>query len=106
MMKVLHISLIASLLFFQEQQSLASGAREYFNYELKDGPRVVYRGQTNDLYRRGGEHWRDGKEFTHMRKIGKSKTKKGALKAEKASLETYRKSHGGLNPKYNQTNHG
>ncbi len=106
MTKAIHLSLIASLFFFQEQSCFASGDRDFYNYELKDGYRVVYRGQTNDLYRRGMEHLRDGKRFTHMRKIGNAKTREGALRAEKASLKIYRKSHGGQNPKYNQTNHG
>jgi hypothetical protein len=52
------------------------------------------------------EHGRDGKKFTHMRIEGKAKTLRGALKAEKKSLETYRKNHGGKNPKYNKTDHG
>lgn len=105
-MKIIHMSLIASLFLFQEQSCLASGPRDHYNYELKDGPKVVYRGQTNDLFRREKEHSRDGKEFTHIRKIGKAKTEKGARKAEKASLSTYRKNHSGHNPKYNRTNHG
>lgn len=94
------------MLLSQGQNCLASGARDFYNYELKDGYTVVYRGQTNDLYRRKGEHLRDGKEFTHMKKIGNAKTLEGALKAEKESLKTYRKSHGGQNPKYNKTDHG
>ena len=106
MIKIIHLSLILSLFLFQEQSCLASGSRDYCNYELKDGYRVVYRGQTNNLRRRAQEHLRDGKNFTHMKKIGNAKTKKGALKAEKASLKTYRESHGGNNPKYNRTNHG
>lgn len=106
MIKVRHIALLTSLLFSQEQSSLASGARENFNYELKSKNTIVYRGQTNDLNRRMAEHRRDGKKFTHMRKIGNAKTRAGALEAEKKLLDTYRKSHGGRNPKYNETNHG
>lgn len=105
-MKIIHISLIVSLFLLQEPNCLASGSREYYNYELKDGNTVVYRGQTNNLRRRALEHLRDGKEFTHMNKIGNAKTRKGALKTEKKSLKTYRKNHGGYNPYYNQTDHG
>lgn len=100
------MSLILSLLIFQEQTCLGSGPRNSYNYELKDGHRVVYRGQTNNLRRRAKEHLRDGKKFTHIRKIGNAKTKEGALKTEKTSLQSYRKGHGGNNPKYNKTNHG
>jgi hypothetical protein len=105
-MKIIHMSLIASLFLLQEQSCLASGARDHYNYELKDGRTVVYRGQTNDLSRREKEHSRDGKKFTHIRKVGNAKTENGARKAEKESLSAYRKSHSGHNPRYNRTNHG
>jgi predicted GIY-YIG superfamily endonuclease len=106
MIKVIHLSLITSLCLFQEQNCLAGGSREHYNYELKDGSKTVYRGQTNDLNRREKEHLRDGKKFTHIKQVGHAKTKKGALKAEKESLKTYRKNHRGENPKYNKTDHG
>ena len=103
MTKVMYPFLIAS--FFLQGQSCLASARDHFNYDLKDGHRVVYQGQTNDLKRREMEHRQD-KKFTHMIKKGHAKTEAGALKAEKAGLATYRKSHGGQNPKYNQTKHG
>jgi len=107
MKKALYISLsIISLFYAQEYSSLAGNPREYYNYELKDGRKIVYKGQTNDLKRRESEHERDGKKFTHMRKVGNAKTYEGALKAEKQSLKQYRNGHGGKNPKYNQTDHG
>ena len=80
--------------------------REYYNYELKQHGRVVYRGQTNDLDRREKEHKRDGKKFTHLKKVGRAKTYEGVRKTETKSLKTYRENHKGKNPKYNQTNHG
>ncbi|MBY0500941.1 MAG: GIY-YIG nuclease family protein [Alphaproteobacteria bacterium] len=107
MKKILYISALISVLYAQAYDCLASGsARESFNYELKYGRTVVYRGQTNNLRRRESEHLRDGKKFTHMRKIGKAKTNQGAREAEQRFLEAYRKSHNGQNPKYNQTDHG
>ncbi len=107
MKKILYISALTSVLYSQAYDCLAStSSRESYNYELKQGRIVVYRGQTNNLNRRESEHLRDGKKFTHMRKIGKAKTAQGARKAEQRFLEQYRRSHNGNNPKYNQTDHG
>ncbi|MBY0293512.1 MAG: GIY-YIG nuclease family protein [Alphaproteobacteria bacterium] len=106
MKKIACMSVLISLLHSQDYSCLASSSRESYNYELKRGLTVVYRGQTNNLQRRESEHLRDGKVFTHMKKIGKAKTRAGALKLEKKSLESYRKSHKGENPKYNKTDHG
>ena len=106
MKKLGYIPLLISLMYSQEYCSVASGAREYYNYELKKHSTVVYRGQTKDPHGRKSAHIRDGKQFTHMVVKGNAKTRQGALKAEKKSLQTYRKSHGGKNPKYNKTNHG
>lgn len=106
-MKLLvHSFLVAASLVYQDSQCLASDPRDHYNYELKRGRKVVYRGSTNDLERREQEHARDGKKFTHMRKVGRAKTRKGALSSEEKSLKRYRKNHGGRNPQYNQTNHG
>lgn len=106
MKKAVYVSALISTLYSQEHACLASGPREFFNYELKVSKTVVYRGQTNNLNRRRSEHLRDGKQFTHMRKVGKAKTLEGALKAEKESLKKYRQTHNGKNPKYNRTDHG
>jgi len=84
----------------------AFSQRDYYNYELKRGATVVYRGQTNDPQRRQVEHLRDGKDFTHMRVLGNAKTRQGALNQERKDLATYRRSHNGENPEYNQTDHG
>lgn len=106
MKKLTSIVIAVSILSFQSSISFSSDIRDYFNYELKDGHKVVYRGQTNDLYRRTLEHARDGKIFTHIKKVGNAKTLAGSIKAERKALATYRKNHKGQNPKYNQTNHG
>ena len=105
MKKIAYAFALTSLLYSQEYGCIAFDLRDSYNYELKQGNRVVYRGQTNDLERRESEHLRDGKKFTHMKKIGKAKTHSGALKTEKESLKKYRKSHKGKNPIYNKTDH-
>lgn len=106
MKSLVYSLLVLASLVCQDSRCLASDARDYYNYELKRGHKVVYRGSTNDLERREQEHARDGKKFTHMKKLGKAKTKRGAFSSEEKSLKTYRKNHGGRNPEYNKTNHG
>lgn len=106
MKKIIFSILTVSSLLFQGEVCFASQARDFYNYELKRGHQVVYRGTTNDLERREGEHRRAGKDFTHMNKVGIAKTEQGARAAERQSLETYRRSHQGRNPEYNRTNHG
>ena len=80
--------------------------RNIYNYNLKVGRRVVYKGTTNNPERRFEEHVEDGKRFTHMQVIGRAKTSKGASKEETRQLRSYRKNHSGNNPKYNKTNNG
>jgi hypothetical protein len=79
--------------------------RDYKKYELKNGHEVVYRGITNDLARRGTEHSKD-KNFTSMKQVGRACSEQSARNWEQNSLETYRKNHGGENPKYNKTKNG
>jgi len=77
-------------------------ARDYHRYELKRGKKVVYRGITNDPERREAEHRQEGKNFTHMHIIGPAVTKETAQKWEEQSLQSYRRSHGGRLPEYNE----
>ncbi len=80
--------------------------RETFNYNLKVGNKVVYKGITKDLGKREREHKNDGKEFDKIEKVGRVKTESSASKTEADQLKTYRNNHGGENPKYNKTNNG
>jgi len=80
--------------------------RETYNYNLKVGRKVVYKGITTDLDKRAKEHAADGKKFTHIQKVGRVKTQSGASKSEAEQLAIYRKNNKGSNPKYNKTNHG
>lgn len=80
--------------------------RKYYRYLLRDGPRIVYVGITDDAERRRAEHEREGKEFTAMSIQGPVVTENTARKWEQDTLEQYRRNHGGRNPKYNQTDQG
>ena len=80
--------------------------RDTYNYNLKDGKKVVYKGITNDLDKRAKQHAADGKKFTHIQQVGRAKTEQGANNEEAKQLETYRSNNNGKNPKYNKTNNG
>lgn len=80
-------------------------ARDCKKYELRDGNKVVYRGITNDFDRRKSEHFQD-KKFTSMKQVGRACSEQSARNWEQKSLETYRKNHGGNNPKYNKKKNG
>jgi len=77
--------------------------RNYFRYELKKGNNVLYRGITNNPERRELEHKDEGKRFSHMNVVGPAVTQKSAEIWEEESLEQFRNSHEGKNPKYNET---
>ena len=79
--------------------------RDTYKYVLKDGKRVVYVGVTNDPARRLEEH-NASKDFSHLKIEGRRTTLAAAKKWERDRLATYRRNHGGQNPKFNNTNHG
>lgn len=79
--------------------------RNIYKYELKQGNKTVYAGITNNLERREAEH-RCEKDFSKMVKIGVACTSKSAQDWERQRLDTYRRTHNGNNPKYNETDHG
>ena len=79
--------------------------RDKYKYELKNGKKVVYVGITNSPDQRMQQHEKD-KDFSHMNVVGRKTTEEAALKWEQERLETYRKNHGGENPKYNKTDDG
>ncbi len=79
--------------------------RDTYKYELKNGKKVVYVGITNNPEQRLKQHENE-KEFTHMNLVGRKTTEEAAHKWEQERLKTYRKNHGGDNPKYNKINDG
>lgn len=74
-------------------------------YLLRKGNEIVYIGISYDSVERAQQHQAD-KEFTRVEKVGIKTTREAAEKWERERLATYRKNHGGRNPKYNKTNHG
>ena len=59
---------------------MAKTKRDTYNYNLKNGRKIVYKGTSNDLEKRANEHQSDGKKFTYIQKIGKVKTKAEQIK--------------------------
>lgn len=85
---------------------MAKAKRDTYNYNLKNGRKIVYKGTTNDPERRIDEHVEAGKKFTHMQIVGRAKTANGADKEETRQLKVYRKNNQGKNPKYNKKKNG
>ena len=79
---------------------------DYYNYDLVEGRKVVYKGQTNCPERRLEEHVASGKLFTHMRLLGPPNKLSEARRLEVQAIGSYMRNHKGLRPKYNLTNHG
>ena len=42
------------------------GSRKTFNYDLKDGSKIIYQGITQDPSAREEQHRQEGKRFSHM----------------------------------------
>ena len=83
--------------------------RDTITYDLVKGQgnRVVYRGITSrSLEDREADHRADGKKFDRAVQTSRRMTKEGAKRQEKENLARYRKSHGGRNPYYNETEDG
>ena len=80
--------------------------RDTVTYDLKKGRQVVYRGTTNDSEKRELEHRDAGLDFDRLAATSRRMTPEGAQEREKRNLETYRRGHGGRNPKYNQDDDG
>lgn len=83
--------------------------RNTVTYDLVrgQGNRVVYRGITSqDLDDRAAQHRTGGKKFDRIVPTSRRMTEEGALRREEESLARYRRSHGGRNPLYNETDDG
>ena len=80
--------------------------RDTVTYDLKKGREVVYRGTTNDPERREQEHRDAGLDFDRLTVTSRRMTPEGSQDREMKNLETYRRGHGGRNPRYNQDDDG
>lgn len=88
---------------------MANPPRKTVTYDLVrgQGNRVVYRGTTSqDLERRSAQHRDEGKKFDRIVQTSRRMTEDGARRQETENLERYRRSHGGRNPLYNETDDG
>ena len=83
-----------------------SSKRNTYNYNLKVGRKIVYKGTTSNPKLREAQHRDSGKKFTHMQVVGRAKTATGASREESRQLANYRKNHSGRNPKYNKSQNG
>lgn len=79
--------------------------RNFTKYVLRNKGKIVYVGITNNLERRCREHCQD-KNFTSIQKVGNQTTFDAAKQWEAKRLNTYRRNHGGENPKYNDKLNG
>lgn len=71
------------------------------------GNQIVYRGITSqDLEERADQHRAEGKKFDRIVPTSRRMTEEGARRREEENLERYRRSHGGRNPLYNETDDG
>ena len=74
--------------------------RDTYTYVLKNGRNVVYIGETKNPERREQEHRDEGKKFTKMITDFPS-SEKTARKSEQEKIESFKRSHKGKKPKYN-----
>ena len=81
-------------------------ARKTVTYALHEGRKKVYIGTTDNPDRRVREHEAEGKRFTRMDVTSRRMTEEGAKGEEDAQLASYRSSHRGRNPRYNETKSG
>lgn len=83
--------------------------RDTVTYDLVrgQGNRVLYRGTTSQsLEGRATQHRSGGKNFDRIVQTSRRMTEQGARQREEVNLERYRRSHGGRNPLYNETDDG
>ena len=80
--------------------------RGTITYDLKRGPKVVYKGTTNDPERREQQHRDEGKRFTKLLPTSRHMTEDGAKQKEEGQLKQFRRTHRGRNPPYNKDSDG
>lgn len=76
--------------------------RDTFTYELKQGNKIVYIAETNDIEATEQRHKDYGKKFTKIVKTSNKMTKNSAQQRETENLERYRRNHKNKNTKYNE----
>lgn len=76
--------------------------RDHWNYELRDGHRIVKHGITTNTDERFIQMENQGLRFTSMLIDPVPVSKDTALKRERERVERYRRTHGGRRPRYNR----
>ena len=82
------------------------GKQKSRTYSLYKGRQKVYIGESADPERRAEQHRDEGKNFDRIDVTSRPMLKDNAQTREAEQLETYRRGHGGKNPKYNETDDG
>ncbi len=82
------------------------GKRKSQTYALYNGRKKVYIGEAAKTEQRAEQHKEDGKVFTRVEKTSRPILNKNAQEREADQLESYRRSHGGKNPRYNKDDDG
>ena len=82
------------------------GKQKSRTYSLYNGRQKVYIGEAADPERRAEQHRQEGKRFDRVEFTSRPMLKENAQTREAEQLETYRRGHGGKNPRYNETDDG
>jgi predicted GIY-YIG superfamily endonuclease len=82
------------------------GKRKSQTYALYNGREKVHIGEAANPEQRAEQHREDGKVFTRVEKTSRPMLKENAQEREADQLESYRRSHGRRNPRYNETDDG
>ena len=75
-------------------------------YALFNKGKKVYIGESEDPQKRAEQHADEGKIFDRVETTSRPMKRENAEKREADQLRTYRRGHGGKNPKYNDTDEG
>ena len=75
-------------------------------YSLWNKGKKVYIGESDDPEKRAAQHANDGKKFDRVETTSRPMKQENVEKREAEQLKTYRRGHGGKNPKYNKTDEG
>ncbi len=82
------------------------GRRKSQTYALYKGREKVYIGEAGNPEQRAEQHRDEGKRFDRVETTSRQMLKENAQNREADQLATYRRGHGGKNPKYNKDDDG
>ena len=82
------------------------GKQKSQTYALYKGREKVYIGEAGSPEKRAEQHRDEGKRFDRVENTSRPMLKENAQNREADQLATYRRGHGGKNPKYNKDDDG